>query len=139
MLVRLGQEVQEVPRGLSAATDAVRRFTDAFNRQDLDAFAETLHPDVEILASRGPREGIEEARAWATFKPGGIQQRQVIDELAESGDKVLALNRRQWRWDGTDDLAGEDEMAYVFSFRDGLIARWEPFEDRVAARKAAGL
>lgn len=94
---------------------------------------------MEILASRGPRTGIDEARAWATFKPDGLQQRQVIDELAESGDKVVAFNRRQWRWAGSDDVAGEDEMAYVFTIRDGLIARWEPFEDRAAARRAAGL
>jgi ketosteroid isomerase-like protein len=128
-----------VPRRLSAATDLVRRFTDAFNAQDLDAFAETLHPEVEILASRGPRRGIDEAREWATFKPGGLQQHQVIDELEEAGDKVLALNRRQWHWAETGEFGTEEPMAYVFTIDDGLIGRWEPFEDRAAARSAAGL
>lgn len=122
-----------------AATALVRAFIDAFNQQDLEGLVATLHPDVEIIAARGSRFGSDEAREWATRKPGGLQQCQTIDELIECGGKVLALNRRQWYWDGTEDLAGEDEMAYVFTFRDGLIARWEPFEDRMVARRAAGI
>ncbi len=118
---------------------AVREFIDTFNRQDLDAFAEALDPEVEILSGRGPRRGREEARAWATFKPGGVQQKVVIDELRENGDEVVALTRRQWYWDGTEELATEDEMAHLFTVRDGLVARWQPFEDRAEALSAAGL
>lgn len=117
----------------------VRRFIDAFNAQDLDAFEATLHPDVVIEAGRGPRVGRAQAREWATFTPGGVRQRQVIDELIELPGGVLALNRRQFHWDGTDDLAAEEEMAYLFSFEDGLIARWRPFESRAAGLAAAGL
>jgi limonene-1,2-epoxide hydrolase len=115
---------------LSSATDAVERFIEAFNSQDLDAFAETLDPEVEIVSGRGLRLGRDEARAWATFKPGGVQQKVVVDELRESGDHVVALTRRQWYWDGTDELASEDEMAHLFEIRDGRVARWQPFEDR---------
>ncbi|MFN2612280.1 MAG: nuclear transport factor 2 family protein [Solirubrobacterales bacterium] len=123
---------------MSSNASAVRAFVASFNSQDLDAFVAVLHPEVEIVSGRGSRRGREQARTWATFKAGGVRQRQVIDELVESGDRVLALNRRQWYWDGTDELAAEDEMAYVFTLRDGLILRWEPFEDRPAARAAAG-
>jgi limonene-1,2-epoxide hydrolase len=115
---------------LSSATDVVERFIEAFNSQDLDAFAETLDPEVEIVSGRGLRLGRDEARAWATFKPGGVQQKVVVDELRESGDHVVALTRRQWYWDGTDELASEDEMAHLFEIRDGRVARWQPFEDR---------
>lgn len=115
----------------------VRTFLDAFNAGDLDAFVATLHPEVEILSRRGPRRGIEEARAWATRKPGGVQQRQVVNELRESGDMVLALNRRQWLWEESGELAAEEEMAYLFTLRDGKILRWEPFEDRGEALRAA--
>src|ERR1044072_4087135 len=100
------------------AVDLVRRFLDAFNSQDLDAFVETLHPDVVIEAGRGPRAGLEQAREWATFTPGGVQQRQVIEELIEVPGGVLALNQRQFFWDGTEDLAGEEEMAYRFTITD---------------------
>jgi limonene-1,2-epoxide hydrolase len=119
-----------VPRSLSSATDAVERFIEAFNSQDLDAFAEALDPEVEIVSGRGLRLGRDEARAWATFKPGGVQQKVVVDELRESGNRVVALTRRQWYWDDTDELASEDEMAHLFEIRDGRVARWQPFEDR---------
>jgi ketosteroid isomerase-like protein len=120
---------------LSSATDAVESFIQAFNSQDLDAFAESLDPAVEIVSGRGMRVGRDEARSWATFKPGGVQQKVVIDELREKGDMVLALTRRQWYWDGTDDLATEDEMAHLFTVRGRLVARWQPFEDRSEAER----
>jgi ketosteroid isomerase-like protein len=123
---------------LSSAADAVRKFIETFNSQDLDAFAETLDPEVEIVSGRGPRHGRDEARTWATFKPGGLQQKMVVEDMRESGDRVVALTRRQWYWDGTDELATEDEMAHLFEIRDGRVARWQPFEDRAQALKALG-
>jgi limonene-1,2-epoxide hydrolase len=122
---------------MSENSDGVERFIAAFNAGDLDAFVETLDPEVEILGSRGMRKGIDEARAWATRPPGGVQQRIVVDELREAGDFVVALTRRQWFWDGTNDLANEDEMAHVFTLHDGKVTRWQPFEDRGEAPKAA--
>jgi hypothetical protein len=121
-----------VPRGIAL----VEQFIASFNAQDLDAFEATLHPEIVIEAGRGPRTGREEAREWATFSPGGVQQHQVIDELIEldGGASVLALNRRQFHWDGTEDLAGEDEMAYLFTITDGLISRWQSFEGHESAR-----
>jgi len=123
---------------VSENTEAVQGFVTAFNAKDLDAFAETLDPEVEILSNRGMKKGIEEARQWATRKPGGVQQQIVIDELRESGDLVVALIRRQWLWDGTDELANEDSMAHVFTLRDGKVLRWQPFEQREDALRMAG-
>lgn len=111
--------------------DLARRFYDSFNDQDIDAFAATLHPDVELQTARGLRTGIEEARAWAIKVPTGeLDQRIVVDELREVGEHVLALVRRQWWWKEGEDLASEDEVAAMFSFRDGLICRWQPFAER---------
>jgi limonene-1,2-epoxide hydrolase len=124
---------------VSENTDAVEAFVAAFNGGDLEAFAATLDPEVEILASRGMKKGVEEAREWATRAPGGVQQNVVIDELRESGDFVVALTRRQWFWDRTDELANEDEMAHLFTLRGGRVYRWQPFEDRDEALKAARL
>jgi ketosteroid isomerase-like protein len=116
-----------------------RRFIDAFNARDLDAFVETLHPEIEIQSVRGPRIGIQEARDWATRKPGGVQQTVVIEEMKEEGARVLVLARRDWRWDGTDKLASSEELAFLFTFRDGKVARWQPFTDREEALAAAKL
>ncbi len=86
---------------------------------------------------RGLRKGTEEARAWATRKPGGVQQQIVVDELREANDRVVALTRRQWFWEETDDLANEDEMAHLFTLRGGKVAEWRPFEHRAEALRAA--
>ncbi|MDX6616548.1 MAG: SnoaL-like domain [Solirubrobacterales bacterium] len=123
---------------MSANTDAVERFIETFNSQDLDAFEQTLDPEVEIVSGRGPRRGRDEARAWATFKPGGVQQKMVVEGMRESGDRVVALTRRQWYWDATDELASEEEMAHLFTVRGGLVTRWQPFEDRAEALKGFG-
>ena len=113
-----------------------RRFYDAFNIQDLDLFVATLHPEVELQTQRGLREGREEARAWATKNPhGGLEQRLVLEEIVGEphGAHLVVFYRKQWWWRETERRAHEDEMAALFTFRDGLIARWQPFEDREAA------
>ena len=120
----------------------VRRFYDAFNQQDLDAFVSTLHPQVELQTARGLREGREEARAWATkLRQGGLDQRLVLEEVLgdPDGAHLVALYRKQWWWRENDEHAHEDEIAAMFTFRDGLIARWQPFEDRSEALAVVGL
>ena len=143
MLVRIGQEVQEVPRGLepsSIQTDLVRRFYEAFNAEDLDGFVESLHPHVELQTARGLRIGLAEARAWATRTPSGdLRQRFVVEELIEEGNHVVALVRQQWLWKKTEELAEEQEVAALFTFEGGSIARWQPFTERAAALRAVGL
>jgi limonene-1,2-epoxide hydrolase len=130
MLVRLRKKVQKLPRRLTPAETA-RAFIEAFNGRDLDGFAATLHPEVEIHASRGLRTGIDQAREWATRAPGGLQQRIEVEDVREDGDRALALIVREWWWEEPDtDQAGADEMAWLFEFRDGLIASWRPFDDR---------
>jgi ketosteroid isomerase-like protein len=143
VLVRIGQKVQEVPRGLepnSTQTDLVRRFYEAFNAEDLDGFVDTLHPHVELQTARGLRIGLAEARAWATRNPSGdLRQRYVIEELTEEGNHMVAIVRKQWRWKETEELAEEQETAALFTFEGGSIARWQPFTERAEALRAAGI
>ena len=121
-------------------SDLVRRFYDAFMAQDLDAFVGTLHPHVELQTARGLRIGLTEARAWATRNPAGdLEQRFLIEELREHHNHVVALLRQQWWWKDQDELADDKEAAALFTFGDGLIARWQPFADREQAIRAAGL
>jgi ketosteroid isomerase-like protein len=111
----------------------VRRFYEAFNAHDLDAFVATLDPQVELQTQRGLREGRDEARAWATKDPhGGLEQRLVLEDVIgdPDGAHLVAIYRKQWWWRETERCAHEDEMAALFTFRDGLIARWQLFEDR---------
>lgn len=120
----------------------VRRFYEAFNAQDLDAFAAVLHPQAELQTQRGLREGREEARAWATKSAhGGLDQRLVLERIVpdERGTHAVALYRKQWWWRENEELASEDEMAALFTFRDGLIARWQPYTHPDEALAVAGL
>jgi ketosteroid isomerase-like protein len=120
-------------------TDTVATFIDAFNNHDLDAFAMTLHPEVELHAGRGLRVGVDLARVWATRAPGGLQQRIAVEHLREAGDRVAALIVREWWWHEEEpdaDVVHADEMAWLFEFRDGLISSWKPFDDRDEALAA---
>ncbi|HWT90274.1 MAG TPA: nuclear transport factor 2 family protein [Solirubrobacterales bacterium] len=124
-------------------TDPVREFIRAFNERDLDAFVAVLDPEVELHASRGVRKGVEEARAWATREPGGVQQTIELERLYEDGaesggGRAVALIRRHWHWEEDDSLAGVDEMAWAFELRDRKVLSWRPYEDREEALRAGG-
>lgn len=117
--------------------ETARAFIEAFNTGDLDSFAITLHPEVELHAGRGPRVGVDLARVWAKRAPGGVQQLILVDDLREDDDRVLALILREWWWDDQEESsagpARVEEMAWLFEFRDGLIVSWRPFDDRAEA------
>jgi limonene-1,2-epoxide hydrolase len=125
-----------------SGADMARSFIDAFNAGDLDAFAATLHPEVEIYAGRGLRRGIDEARKWGTRAPGGVQQQIIVEDIRESGNRVLALVVREWWWEEEEESgaepAGADVMAWLFELRDGLIASWRALDDRADAVAAFG-
>jgi ketosteroid isomerase-like protein len=121
------------------AAAAVLAFIDAFNHGDLERLGEVLDPDVVLHTARGTKRGIADALAWARrLETGELDQHIELDSLAAEGDRAVALVRKQWWWrDG--QLAREDQMAWVFELRDGRVASWEPFEDRVAALAAVGV
>lgn len=120
--------------------EAVRAYVDAFNAEDMEALVATLTEDVEIQSQRGLIEGRDEARRWATRNPSGeLRQRLVLDDVTEHGSHAIARVRKQWAWRDDKQPADEQEIFYVATMRDGLIARWAPFDDGDAARRAAGL
>jgi hypothetical protein len=114
----------------------VREFVSTFNRSELDAFVELLDAEVQIHGMRGTRNGREEARAWATKKPGGVQQTVLIESCDQSGDRILLRVKREWRWEEDDELAYTDELTWLFELRDAKVLTWQPFEDPEEAKKA---
>jgi SnoaL-like domain len=122
-----------------SGAETARAFIDAFNTRDIDAFAATLHPEVELHTGRGLRIGIEAARDWATRGQGGVQQEILVEEVREEGNRVLVLIVREWRWEEEEtgaEPAHADEMAWLFELRDRLIASWRPFDEREDAFRA---
>ena len=135
-----------MPRRLSAVPpiqplQAVRSFVDAFNGEDLEAFVAMLSPTVEIQGRRGLVIGREEAREWASRRPSGeLHQRLVLEDVRQDGHPPVALLRREWRWRDSEEVADEQEIAALVALDDdGLIARWQPFDERHKALEAAGL
>jgi hypothetical protein len=130
-----------VSRTGDAPAAAVRRFVDAFNTQDLDAFVDVLAPSVEIQGRRGLVCGHSEARDWVRRKPtGSLDQRLVVDGVRADGHPPVALIRRQWLWKEGDEVADEERLGVLVTVDDdGLISRWQPFDDPAEALRAAGL
>jgi len=123
------------PRGDdSDGARAALSFINAFNRQDPEALAKVLDPEVVIHSEKGTHYGLEEALAWARrVETGELEQRIEIDRIESAGDHAVALIRRQWWWRDENALAREDEMAWGFELRDGKVRSWRPFQDRAAA------
>lgn len=61
----------------------------------------------------------------------------MVEELLQLDDRVLALVRKRWRWEGSGELAEDNEVGAVF-LREGRIGRWRPFSDRGEALRKRG-
>ena len=123
---------------LSPEEKTVREFVSTFNRSELDTFVELLDPEVEIHGMKGLKKGREQARAWATKKPGGVQQTVLIESCQHEGERVLLDIRREWRWEEDNELAYTDELSWLFELRNTKVLSWRPFADKGEARKAFG-
>jgi len=126
---------------VTSGADATRTLIQAFNDGDLDALVAVLDPEVEIQSSRGIVIGHDEARRWATRKPtGDLHQRLVLDAIRDEGKHVIAFTRREWFWREGGDVADAQDLAIVATIgEDGLITRWQPFDNRDEALQAVGV
>jgi ketosteroid isomerase-like protein len=122
----------------------VRQLIDAFNRRDVEAFAQTTTPDFEwstsVMAVEGEiflgREGIDAyflkmTEAWEEFLAVG-------DELRDLGDRVLFSGRIEGRGRGSGAPVGAP-IDILYELRLGKISRMHSFLDHDAALRAAGL
>jgi hypothetical protein len=116
-------------------------FVDAFNAENLDAMVAVLSESVEIQGGRGSVRGRDAAREWATRRPSGeLRQRLLLDEVRTEGAVPVAELRRQWLWAETGEVADEQRLGVLVELDDeGLIRRWQPFDDPAEALAAAGL
>jgi ketosteroid isomerase-like protein len=125
--------------------EVVRRFIDAINRRDVDAWAAAVAPELEFQSLfvgiegrtyRGPESGRryfgDLADAWDTFHV-------EIEETADlGGDRVLASVRYQ----GRGKVSRADTEAHVWGInvvRGDKIVSVQTYLNRNAALKAVGL
>jgi len=120
----------------------VRTFVQAFQRDDLDAVAETLDSQVELAEwPDGPeariyhgRDGVREA--VANWRESWERMEVEIAELTEVGDRVLVTLDQ--RFTGKESgLEMAITSTNVFTVRDSRISRIQLFTNRDAALAAA--
>ena len=77
------------------------------------------------------RNWLDWLEPWATYRTG-------FDELIDAGERVVILLRDHGR---RKDMDQEVELigATILTFREGKVARWEDYADRVIALEAVGL
>jgi ketosteroid isomerase-like protein len=125
--------------------EIVQRVADAWNRSDVDAFLALYDPECEVIfppevPEPGPFHGHAELKQWVDGFLGAWESHRVeVVEVMDAGDDVVvAVLHMVGRGFGSG--VGLDETdAHVFTIRDGRIARWQNFNTRVEALKAAGL
>ncbi len=120
------------------------RVVDAFNRRDLDAFAEYCTADVEWFPSLAGaieggsyvgREGME--RYFADYDEAWERLTVVNDAYRSADDRVLACGRLDAIGRGSG-VPVTTPIWTVFEFRGGKVSRARVFHDRGEALRAAG-
>jgi ketosteroid isomerase-like protein len=125
--------------------DIPKRLIEAYNRRDIPAFLELLHPDVEwipIMAALegrvycghdGVRQWVNDiAEDWEYFEP-------CLVEFHDLGERVLIFGH--WRARGRVSGVEFDNQpaSWLYEIKGGKVVWMRTFTDRAEALEAAGL
>jgi ketosteroid isomerase-like protein len=120
----------------------LRRFYEAFNRDDFDAATEVAHPEIELVRPTGqpPLRGADALRAW--MQPDAFEEQQLEAlEFSVKGNKVLVRHHATGRGAGSGIEVEDDGWSVWTLNEDGLATRLEFYLDHQEAEalEAAGL
>jgi ketosteroid isomerase-like protein len=112
----------------------------AHNRGDIDALVEIYDPEAVfetlLLGTHHGKEAIRRIYEENQANQAGYKVEPV--EVIDAGDKVITVAR----FGGAGPASGialDDQMAFVHTFKDGLVVREQAFSNRDDALDAAGL
>jgi ketosteroid isomerase-like protein len=118
----------------------VDELIDAWNRGDLRAVLERLHPQCEVRPIEAKEtlhghDGVAAAfRDWFdAFEEFTIE----VEDRITRGDRVLVAMRQRARGKGSG-LEIEEPRYQLFVFRDGKVFRFEEYSDEADALEALG-
>jgi uncharacterized protein len=125
--------------------EIVRRGYEAWNRRDFNQILDLVDPEIEWTFAQGLRPGVDAVyhghegvrRFWETFIEPWEEITVEVEELRDSGDRVLAFVR--FRAVARDGLTLDAPYVHVLTFRESRILRFEAFDNRDDALEAAGL
>jgi uncharacterized protein len=124
--------------------ELVRRCFDLFGRGEMETLLRCVDPDIEtveppeIPGSTSYRGHSGLALAYRHWASQWDDFRVEVEELIDAGSDVVAVTRHH----GTGRASGARVgglVAYVFTVRDGKLARMQIFNTRAEALEAAGL
>jgi hypothetical protein len=127
----------------SAPTEVIRGWLDAWNRGDLDAFADAFGDDVLVITDPswmepGPFEGREAVTAWYFGLRDAGRNVNVITELFDVGDSVFA--RMNWEVQGrSSGIETTLDITCVSRIERGTIVHQQWYFDYEKALDAVGL
>lgn len=125
--------------------ELIKRGVDAFNRRDLETFADLATDDfVWLPALPGALDGGTYAgrsgisRYFSESQSTWNRLTVLFDELRDLGDSVLLLGRAIGRGSGSGAEV-EMPLAFIAEIRDGQISKATTYLSHADALKAAGL
>jgi ketosteroid isomerase-like protein len=130
----------------SQNVETVRRSFEAWNRDDVDAWLEGAHPEIEWSSEVVRRiEGAETVyrgtdgmrRYWDEWHAVWDMTIEVTDARELDGDTVLAFAQLHSRGRGSG-VDVDQPVAYVIEFDDGLARRVRAYLDPQQAIEATG-
>lgn len=130
---------------ISESIDKWRALYEAFNRGDIDAAVQNLHPEVELkpaLIGPGVKDhyrGRDELKEFfETITDVWDSLTVEVEEMIEAPDgRLVAVEN--WRARGRDGIEINTRLVDVYAFRDGLVIRGDGFRDKAEALEAVGL
>jgi ketosteroid isomerase-like protein len=125
------------------AAQAVRSLTEAWNRKDIAALVDLLHPDVEWHDRASfPDAGVHRGRAAVERHllelAATVDLVWDVEEILEGPDGVVLC--ATLRGQGVESGASFEEQVYAAGIvRDGQLVRRESYSTRAEALRAVGL
>jgi uncharacterized protein len=119
--------------------EVVREMLEDYIRGDYEAALPAFAQDVEVVTSlerfHGPTGVVEEAQRWEEM---WSDYRFEVEDLVDAGDKVVLLYHQVGKSKGSG-VEVEERAGWVYTLREGKIARVEMFQDSDTALRAAGV
>jgi ketosteroid isomerase-like protein len=118
--------------------ESFKRGTEAWNRDDYDAWIDGFAPELEWVALMEVFRGHAGARqAWESFRRD-MQLEVRFDDVRDLGESVLALGAMKGVGQ-TTRLSVAGELAQLATYRGGKVVSCRDFLNHAEALEAAGL
>jgi len=125
--------------------EVVRRWTEAYNRRDIDGLLELSDVDIEFrsifaaIETGGVFRGQPGVFAYFKTLDDAYERFEVVpQDIIDAGAAALVVAQAEWR--GRDSGAEGTTSVFVASWlRAGRILRVETFTDRAQGLEAVGL